>query len=54
MSFLETRAAEDAMLVLASAMIAFGLYDHTRMLLILGGCLIFFVILLGEPGPGSG
>ena len=50
MSFLESRQAEDLMLVLATAMIAIGLYDHSRMLLILGGCAIFFVILQGEPG----
>ena len=50
MSFLGTRAAEDMMLVLATAMIAIGLYDHSRMLLILAGCAIFFVILQREPG----
>ena len=50
MSLLESRQAEDLMLVLATAMIAIGLYDHSRMLLILGGCLIYFVILVGESG----
>ena len=50
MSFLESRQAEDLMLVLATAMIAIGLYDHSRLLLILAGCSIFFVILLGESG----
>jgi len=54
MSFLESRQAEDLMLVLATVMIAIGLYDHTRMLLIFGGCVIFFMILLGEPGTESG
>ena len=54
MSFLESRQAEDLMLVLATAMIAIGLYDHSRMLLILAGCAIFFVVLVGESGTELG
>lgn len=45
---LESSQAEDALLILAAGMIAYGLYDPSRLLLILAGCWIIFIILMGD------
>ena len=45
---LESQTAEDLMLVLALVLIGYGIYDRTRLLLILAGVIIILIIVVGD------
>ncbi len=44
---------DDIFLIIGLAMIAYGFYDMTRLILVFGGTLLIFVILNGRPDDGS-
>jgi len=44
---------DDIFLIVGLAMIAYGFWDMTRLILVFGGTLIIFVILNGRPDDGS-
>lgn len=48
MTYFEDARLDDLFLVLALVLIGYGLYDPSRMLLILGGVFIFIIILMGD------
>ena len=44
---------EDALLIVSMAFIAYGLWDRTKIILIFGGVLCFFIILMGDDNDNN-
>ena len=42
---LTTRTKEDILLIVSMGMIAYGLWDRERLILVFGGAFVFFLIL---------